>query len=58
MRIQASVGRVLLLVAVCMALANCQTQDDDEVDIHVPNYNHKFFSGITVPIQAIFLLVS
>jgi hypothetical protein len=49
---------VLLLVAVCVALVNCQTQDDDEVDIHVPGYNHKFFSGIDVLMQGIFHSVS
>jgi hypothetical protein len=36
---------LVFIIAFLANIAHCQTPDDDEVDIHIPNYPFKLFSG-------------
>lgn len=36
---------LVFIIAILTTLGNCQTPDDDEVDINIPNYPHKIYSG-------------
>lgn len=54
MKIYLKAKIVLLAVAMLFAVSQCQTADDDEVEISVPGYPYKFYSGIINPTQAIF----
>lgn len=47
----------MLMVAVLISISYSQTPDDDEVDIHIPNYPHKIYSGTNSSIKAIFSLI-
>jgi hypothetical protein len=37
---------ILFLLALLLTISLSQTPDDDEVDISIPNYPHKIYSGI------------
>lgn len=36
-----------LLFGSLLLTTNAQTPDDDEVEVPIPNYNHKYYSGMT-----------
>jgi hypothetical protein len=36
---------LVFIIALLGNIAHCQTPDDDEVDIHIPNYPFKIYSG-------------
>jgi hypothetical protein len=53
MNIHPSMRTALLLLVMLGVLAYSRTADDDEVDTSIPEYPHKFFSGISQHIQDI-----
>jgi carboxypeptidase C (cathepsin A) len=40
---------LVVLIAIILGLANGQSPDEDEVEVAVPGYNHKFYSGTVLP---------
>lgn len=47
-----------LLLALFIVFAYAQTADDDEVDVSIPGYPHKFYSGNQYVIKVISCSVS
>lgn len=52
MKIYLKAKIVLLALAMLFAVARSQTPDDDEVEISVPGYPFKFYSGTIEHMQA------
>jgi len=47
----------VFIIALLTNVAQCQTPDDDEVDLHIPDYPHKIYSGIRSFIQVFWSLI-
>lgn len=58
MKIYLKAKVVLMVLAMLSTITVSQTADDDEVDISVPNYPYKFYSGKSHTMQAISCSVS